>query len=261
MKGKGFPAGLCELLRPFGERIQGNVIIRDGVGGSRAWGDFGVKFFNSEELEKEQIDLNADSDSQGLATASHEPLGARKAIDVPSIIDEVLEERLDTNVYRISSRSSDAYFDSDHSQKHRQPPSRLFHEYLRVLLSSFHIVPHETLCHPVACLIAVSSHNEAPIEALRQMYVQTSRDNARLSPWMGTDYLRYYVLLHDDENDDITKSTALFDLMKRHFGLHCHLLRLKSSECVPTDDDSTLVPTSEWLPAAERLANIKGRGK
>jgi hypothetical protein len=41
---KGFAGGLWELLRPFGERVQGKVMIRDSNGGARAWEDFAVRF-------------------------------------------------------------------------------------------------------------------------------------------------------------------------------------------------------------------------
>jgi hypothetical protein len=77
--------------------------------------------------------------------------------------------------------------------------------------------------------------------------------------WVNSEYLRYYVLVHDEERDDITKSMNLFEQMKRHFGLHCHLLRLRSSQCVLTDDDSVELPPCEWISAAEELARIEAQ--
>jgi hypothetical protein len=44
VKEKGFQRGLWELLRPFGERVQGKVTIRDSNGAGRSWEDFGVRF-------------------------------------------------------------------------------------------------------------------------------------------------------------------------------------------------------------------------
>ena len=66
-------------------------------------------------------------------------------------------------------------------------------------------------------------------------------------------------LVHDEEQDDISKSITLFEQMKRHFGLHCHLLRLRSSECVSSDDDSIQLPRCEWLSASEEFAEIQSR--
>jgi hypothetical protein len=81
-----------------------------------------------------------------------------------------------------------------------------------------------------------------------------------LPHWVNNTFLRYYVLVHDEDNDDIAKSTALYEQMKRHFGLHCHLLRLRSAQCVPSDDDSVRLPQSEWIAASEEIAAIQKRG-
>jgi hypothetical protein len=69
------------------------------------------------------------------------------------------------------------------------------------------------------------------------------------------------VLVHDEDRDDIAESTRLYDQMKRHFGLHCHLLRLRSDQCVVTDDDSTEVPPCEWLSPEEELSKMNETSK
>ena len=88
------------------------------------------------------------------------------------------------------------------------------------------------------------------------MYDDTTKFSAgsgpsKLPPWVDGDYLRYYVLVHDEENDDISRSTSLYNQMKRHFGLHCHLLRIRSSRSVRSDDDSISVPRALWVSATE----------
>lgn len=56
------------------------------------------------------------------------------------------------------------------------------------------------------------------------------------------------------------RSTALFDQMKKHFGIHCHLLRLRSGgRTVVTDDDAVVFPTVNWRSAAEELADITSK--
>ena len=57
-----------------------------------------------------------------------------------------------------------------------------------------------------------------------------------------------------------TRSNALFDQMKKHFGLHCHLLRLRSGRTVVTDDEAVPAPTAQWLSAAEELVEIRMKG-
>ena len=255
---KGFQAGLSGFLRPFGEHVQGNVVIRDSIGGSRAWSDFGVKFFDPEGQQKTNKTLSTTGDNRGSATSSSR-IGLLPAESQP------MEEMLSQYLERQGSRTSDAQSpasDWAHPQSSGPPePSQVFQKYLRTLLSEDFQAPHETLCHPVACLIAVSSRNEAPIEALRNLYTKTGSTSPSIPPWISTEYLRYYVLVHDEENDDIAKSTALFDLMKRHFGLHCHLLRLRSSQCIPTDDDSILVPLCEWVSAREEVTEVQSDGE
>ncbi|KAL2260604.1 hypothetical protein VTK26DRAFT_5340 [Humicola hyalothermophila] len=129
--------------------------------------------------------------------------------------------------------------------------------YLRRLLSGIPLACHETFAHPVACVVAISSRNPSPIEALQKLYRETSQGERKLPAWVDGDYLRYYILVHDEENGDITKSMALFEQMKRNFGLHCHLLRLRSSQSAETDDDSIPLPRSDWMTASEELADIE----
>jgi hypothetical protein len=112
----------------------------------------------------------------------------------------------------------------------------------------------------VACVIAISSRNPSPIEEFKRLYASTDNGDNRLPHWVNNTFLRYYVLVHDEDNDDIAKSTALYEQMKRHFGLHCHLLRLRSAQCVPSDDDSVRLPQSEWIAASEEIAAIQKRG-
>ena len=264
---KGFHGGLYTLLRPYGERLQGRVIIRDSVGSSKGWDDFGVRFINAQELQRSSARHveggPTDLETRGLPNGSQNLSEHRKqsrSDDFTAVIDRLLSQQLHTENTIVDSYKGD-YFDyGGRSYEPRPAGLPLYPFYLRKLLSSAPIVPYETFSHPVACMITVSSRHPAPIEALRQLYENTGHGFNKTPTWISTEYLRYYVLIHDEENDDITKSTALFDLMKRHFGLHCHLLRLRSSQCVQTDDDSTRVPSSEWLSAEEEINQIRSRG-
>ncbi|KAJ5894691.1 TRAPP III complex Trs85 [Penicillium taxi] len=236
VRNKGFKGGFCELIKPFGENIPGKVVIRDSIGASRAWEDYGVRF----------VDL------KGFGRT---PTGPNSGKDTVTQMEEVLENQLN---------STDGNFSEALSSKDilafpaTTPLSKLF---LRQLLSSTAPAPHETFSHPVASVITISSRNSAPLETLRQLYAQSSTGDRRLPDYVNQEYLRYYVLVHDEERDDITESTKLYDQMKRHFGLHCHLLRLRSSQCVVTDDDSVQIPLCEWLSPQERLSGVGEAGK
>ena len=264
---KGFKNGLYSLLRPYGENLPGKVVIRNSVGGSRGWDDFGIRFIDSQELQKDSAhqtgDETVDPKARNLVIGSQhvfEQTRSSYSNITGASIDKVLDHYLQTEGVFSDGQGKES-FDFQDSYESRHGSSPLYPFYLRKLLSGASIVPYETFSQPVACLIAISSHNLAPIEALRRLYSNTSHASNRTSGWMGTEYLRYYVLVHDEENDDITKSTALFDLMKRHFGLHCHLLRLRRSQCALTDDDSTKVPSCEWLSVEEETEKFRTRGR
>lgn len=255
---KGFNEGLRGLLRPFGERIQGKVVIRDSIGASRGWEDFGIRFIDPTTLQP--FEKWNDSKEANVMQQGHTMCKASYDYDPADAIDKVISHHLGSEG---ELREGEIHtMNPGHTIEIMPPTRQTMHTfYLRKLLSSTPIAPYETFAHPVACIIAISSRNSAPIDTLRQLYASTGHGSNGIPAWISTEYLRYYVLVHDEENDDITKSTALFDLMKRHFGLHCHLLRLRSSQCIPTDDDSIQVPSCDWLSADEELARIRMTGK
>lgn len=265
-KDKGFKGGLWELLRPFGERIQGKVTVRDSIGAGRAFEDFAVRFVElNDGLEIAEALLGSRKSQEGRVLASNGNKSgidaarrARTGGDIAAI--ETLVDRHLAHAEDFPSMSSEEYLNFlDRGARSSDSPSPFYTLYLRRLLSGMPLAPHETFAHPVACVIAISSRNTSPIETLRKLYDESRLGDKRLPLWVNPDYLRYYVLVHDEERDDIAKSMTLFEQMKRHFGLHCHLLRLRSTQCVASDDDSVPLPRCEWLAAAEEIAEIQVR--
>ncbi|KAK6596300.1 Transport protein particle subunit trs85-2 [Botrytis cinerea] len=248
---KGFKGGLWELIRPFGEKIQGKVnyaLFNWGMGLKYRMGYLGL-----EGVEGRVLSPNGSKSIPESIAAQRLRTGG----DVPQI--ERLVDRHLTNAEEFPGVSAEDFLNLKDSSKVSGATSPFYTLYLRRLLSGIPLAPHETFSHPVACIIAISSRNKNPIEALRRLYEESSRGEKRLPLWVNDDYLRYYVLVHDEERDDITKSITLFEQMKRHFGLHCHLLRLRSSQCVATDDDSVQLPRCEWIAASEEMAEIQAR--
>lgn len=232
---KGFKGGFCELIRPFGENVPGKLIVRDSVGSSRGWEDYGVRFVDLGEICRAPNDANQTRNS---------PL---------SQVETVLEKHLDST----DGPPGGSLHPKDLIGLSSTSP--LYKLYLRQLLSIASPAPYETFRHPVASVIAISSRNSAPLESLRQLYADTNNGQRKVPDWIHPEYLRYYVLVHDEDHDDISESTKLYDQMKRHFGLHCHLLRLRSNQCVVTDDDSVQMPECEWLSPSERLLDRAGK--
>ncbi|KAK3053550.1 hypothetical protein LTR09_005294 [Extremus antarcticus] len=265
---KGIHGGLLELLRPFGEHVPGKVTIRDSSGASRSYEDYAVRFVGVKDgLESPRAPNRTSTDStnasngQRASMLEYKPARLRSGGDVPQIED--LIERHLTFAEEQSSPLPTDYLNHKSSKPgtptDSSSPSPFYLLYLRRLLSGLPLVPSETLSHPVASIIAISSRSPSPIEELRTLYASSNTGPDRLPPWVHNEFLRYYVLIHDEDYDSIQKSTALYDQMKRHFGLHCHLLRLRSTQCLPSDDDSLPLPTCEWTAAAEDLAEITRR--
>ncbi|RFU26600.1 hypothetical protein B7463_g9730, partial [Scytalidium lignicola] len=260
---KGFAGGLWELLRSFGDRIQGKVTVRDSIGASRVWEDFAIRFV--ELGDGLQVSDGSRKAGEGKISGSNgttsiqsditEQRAARTGGDITKV-EELVDRHL---AYAESFANGNAGgLDSDDGQLSQVDSTSPFYTlYLRRLLSGIPLAPHETFSHPVACIIAISSRNNNPIETLKNLYDESTRGEKRVPLWVNNDYLRYYILVHDEERDDITASIALFDKMKRSFGLHCHLLRLRSSQCVVTDDDSVQLPRSDWMAAAEEVTEIE----
>ena len=267
VKDKGFEGGLWELLRPFGEHIQGKVAIRDSIGAGKIWDDFVVRFVQlGDGLEPPDASPGSRRSGEGNTLADNgrnlvpDALVAQRSRtggDISQVENLVDRHLVHAEQYPIDGE--DSLTSKSAKPGDADVPSTFYTLYLRKLLSGLPLAPHETFPHPVACIIAISSRNATPIETLRNLYDQSSHGAPRLPVWVNNDYLRYYVLVHDEERDDITKSIALFDQMKRHFGLHCHLLRLRSSHCVASDDDSVQLPRPEWLTATEEILEIQRR--
>ncbi len=265
VKDKGFDGGLWELLRPFGERVQGKVTVRDSIGAGKAYDDFAVRFVELGDGIQVPEGVGLRKSMEGKTNGNGNKLipdfitaqKARTGGDIAPI--ETLVDRHLTHAEDFPTMSGDDFFGLKQALKSPDIPSPFYTLYLRRLLSGIPLAPHETFSHPVACVIAISSRSTSPIEALRKLYDESSHGERRLPQWVNNEYLRYYVLVHDEERDDITKSLTLFEQMKRHFGLHCHLLRLRSSHCVSSDDDSVQLPRPEWLAAPEEITDIQAR--
>jgi trafficking protein particle complex subunit 8 len=262
---KGIHGGLLELLRPFGEHVPGKVTIRDSNGASRSWEDFAVRFVGVKDgLESPRAPSRNSTDSVGgrngqrASMLEYKPARLRTGGDVLHI-EELVERHLTFAEEQSGPIEADYLNYKESETSDPQATSPFFLLYLRRLLSGLPLVPSETTSHPVASVIAISSRSPAPIEELRTLYASSNTGEHRLPQWVHNEFLRYYVLIHDEDYDDIQKSMNLYDQMKRHFGLHCHLLRLRSTQCVPSDDDVTKLPQCEWTAATEELAEITRR--
>ncbi|KAL8897150.1 MAG: hypothetical protein Q9207_007355 [Kuettlingeria erythrocarpa] len=262
---KGVAGGFYGLLRPFGERVPGKVVVRDSVGASKSWDDFSIRLVQyGADLGNVPLSVNQSQLNHGIGGysskeqnlhSSPSSTGQERRDPVDDLLEHYLPSTRPRPLAVIGGNDSPSV-----SQLGLGNDSPTFDLYLRKLLSGTQQVSYETFTHPTTCIIVVSSRSQGPLEEIRQLYSTSGRSNINIPPWVGVDYLRYYVLVHDEDKDDIARSTALFDLMKRHFGLHCYLLRLRSVPCMETDDDSVRVPPCVWMSPDEEIERIRTPG-
>ena len=260
---KGLYGGLCCLLRPFGENVPGKINIRDSLGSSRSWDNFGIHFTELRKADKLMSSMNHRA-SKGVSPRALDHKDDRgqyiknQGLTKPknaSPVDEIIRYHMGRT--RCTSHKTKMASSTSAASCH---PPQYFSHFLRKILSGKPMTPHEMFTHPVACVVAISSQNTAPIETLRDLYNETRPESRLLPPWVAEEFLRYYVLVHDEDHDDIAKSTALFNQMKRHFGLHCHLLRLRSTQTTPGNSDCSKVPDCRWLSAEQDVSQISQKG-
>ncbi|KAJ4301422.1 hypothetical protein N0V90_003514 [Kalmusia sp. IMI 367209] len=249
--GKGLEGGLLQLLRPFGEQVTGKVTIRDSVGASKSYEDFGVRFVGPNE------GLRPDP-QQGAGRTPSSSIPPRRMGGNVAQIEELVDRHLQYSEFNTHGMVSD-YLNQGEPAPQDSATSPFYTLYLRRLLSGLPLVPHESFAHPVAGVIVTSSRSADPVQQLRDLYHRQQQGDLRFPPWVDSLFLRYYVFIHEEETGDITKSNATFDSMKRHFGLNCHLLRLKGEQCISSDDDAVRLPTCGWMSASEELAEIQKR--
>ena len=195
IKDKGFDGGLWELLRPFGERVQGKVNVRDSIGSGKTYEDFAVRFVQlGDGLEAPEV---ARRSGEGKVANGNIPptisaQRARTGGDIGQI--EGLVERHLTHAEEYPAMDGEDYLTfKDARIRNPDIPSPFYTLYLRKLLAAIPMAPHETFSHPVACIIAISSRNRDPIQTLRKLYDESSNGDKRLPLWVSNEYLRYYV--------------------------------------------------------------------
>ncbi|KAK2475371.1 hypothetical protein H9L39_12964 [Fusarium oxysporum f. sp. albedinis] len=256
MNEKGFRNGLWELLRPFGEDVPGKVTIRDSNGMSKAVEGFSIRFTRfGDNIEHPDPTVSGFRNPASSPGQNGSQASTSRDKQFLMYAEAVVNSHLSYAEESFAALPQHGLFAGPDTGSEETSP--YYALYLRRLLSGLPISPHETFSHPVACVVAISSRNPNPLEELKKLYTETKEGSRKLPLWVDSEFIRYYVLVHDEEKDDITRSMGLFEQMKRNMGPHCHFLRLRSSQSAETDDDSIPLPRSDWMSAQEELEDIR----
>ena len=190
VRAKGY-TGLMEMLRPFGDCVQGKVNIRDSQAMSIPVEDFNVRFVDFHHYAKGMANGTTSQDQGPYA-----PKSPTVQTYIPGGDLVAIERLLET---KIESSGKE----NDQAVTKGELKGSEYSFFLRKMLSSIPVSAHETFSHPVACILAVSSRHPEPIDALLGLYNTTN--NAPIPRFIDAGFLRYYVLIHDDDNDDLEK--------------------------------------------------------
>ncbi|CAO3683651.1 unnamed protein product [Rhizopus stolonifer] len=106
------------------------------------------------------------------------------------------------------------------------------------VLSLRGITEYETFDHPVATMLVISSLNTDPVNTIMQLCNPSIPPFTLDKPYVDTNILRYYVILHDPNLTTIEHSASFFEKLKRTFGLHCYLLTINSKPRNAGDEES-----------------------
>ncbi|ORY81369.1 ER-golgi trafficking TRAPP I complex 85 kDa subunit-domain-containing protein [Protomyces lactucae-debilis] len=236
---KGFHS-FFDMLRPFGQKVEGKVSVRDTNGQLNTISDFNVNF----------TELGPAFDMLHYGQSDLDRPGTRpKAQYMPGGDLVALERQIEAEMTR-AGESIEQFEGQDASAS--TGSSQYYASFIQSLLSGLLTSPHETFAHPVASCIAISSHNDTPIQTLVALYKSGSE---KLPSFVDKEFLRYYVLVHDEDEHSLDDSLQLFEKMKRSFGNHCHMLRLSSSKVTRENPQVSLVPAIERRSAPEHLRN------
>lgn len=192
LREKGY-TGLMDLLRPFGDCVRGKVNIRDSQAMSVPVEDFSIRFVDFHYYAKGMANGTANSVEDRGRYAPKSPM-------VQTYIpggDLIAIERL------LETRIEPPEKETEQEGTKREIKGTEYSFFLRKMLSAIPVSAHETFSHPVVCILAVSSHHPEPIDALLGLYNTTN--NAPIPRFIDAGFLRYYVLIHDDDKDDLEK--------------------------------------------------------
>lgn len=114
---------------------------------------------------------------------------------------------------------------------------------------------HEFTKHFLACILVASSSDVNPLETLIQLAQNVnqmcsySNQPEKLPKWFSTNVLKYYVILHDNNNGNFSIAMEVFESIKSTYGqANCFLLRMNSRPPGPEEQfEQTADPWAQFL--------------
>ncbi|CAG9759362.1 unnamed protein product [Ceutorhynchus assimilis] len=112
---------------------------------------------------------------------------------------------------------------------------------------------HEFTKHFLGCLLVVSSTDDHPVEAMIQLTqnlndLQNVIDPGKLPKWFNSDVFKYYIILHDNVEGEISVATSAFESLKTSYGApNCFLLKMNSRTPGQNNQEHLADPWCQFL--------------
>ena len=147
----------------------------------------------------------------------------------------------------------------------KESKTRSFTPWYRVYCDNFmrllRYSEHETINHPVAVLMGVSSEDENPIQTFTEMYGEEHVPDAMKKTWIDPNLLKFFVMVHDGSNGNMQNAQQKYSALVDHFGVkRCFFLNINNKR----EDD---LPLPEfWKPFlmfnadSESVGDLQGLG-
>ncbi|CAO1632429.1 unnamed protein product [Parajaminaea phylloscopi] len=249
-------ADLAECLRPFEDSVRG-VTVRTSQLESKHCPHFPVRFDSLPAFS----DKGDSSDQPHSALSRHQSRPEELLDDITALVTSEAkgwEERaplpdpLDPDqLSRVRSKTIEELTP--------------WFAYARdKLLLDRSVSRHETFGHPVAIILAVSNLSPDPLNAFASLYAATQAQNCELfsaHPYVDSNVLRYYVLLHDiSQGADLSESIALLESVKKIYGLDCCILPINSAKAEGNDAAAIAsTPSRLWEQACSSHRGLPKR--
>ncbi|KAL7096493.1 hypothetical protein ACP275_10G083100 [Erythranthe tilingii] len=105
-----------------------------------------------------------------------------------------------------------------------------FQDFNKELVDAVSFSEHEAFDHPVACLVAVSSKDKDPIDKFVDLFNANQLPSLLNDGAMDPKILKYFLLIHDNQDGLVEKATGILSEMRNAFGANdCRLLCINSS--------------------------------
>ncbi|KAJ3048861.1 Trafficking protein particle complex 8 [Rhizophlyctis rosea] len=221
---------VADLLQPFGENLNAKVGVTDSQGHNTTLDGFSIRFANVNNLER--FDAKLVNTVVGDYLRSHDDAKQKfPAIRNKTDAEETFERESVDNL------------------------TPWYAAYRNYICKYAGFSEHDTLNHPVACLVVVSTSNPDPIGTAAQLFREGNLPSVYDRGFLDPAILKHYLLLHDPASAPDVDVEAIFQQLKQTVGMTaCHMLQINSIPHPPVSE--ALDPFSPTIPPPPIVPDI-----